>query len=130
MHKKLFVIRGNNNRLTNESELIEIFKNKGFEIFNPDKATYYEEVDAFSSASLIVSCAGAALTNLIYCNPSVVVYGIAPPEQQSFIIYRDFGINIQTLDADMEVKAKTLNERKFKLNPEKLQELFSNDYTI
>lgn len=79
-YKKVYVARGDNKRLLNESGLIERLSAYGFEVFYPDKATFEDELDCFSTADCIVLCAGAAVTNIIYCKNTVKVYQICPWE--------------------------------------------------
>ena len=77
----VYVARGNNNRLLNESDIIEYFEMNGFEIFYPDRVnTFNEELDCFSTANCIVTCAGGASTNLVYCKPSVDIFCLLPFE--------------------------------------------------
>lgn len=81
-YDKVYVARGNNDRLVNESYLIEKLKSAGFEIFYPDKATFEDEVDCFSTANCLVTCAGAAITNILYCKNDVKLFQICPYEFQ------------------------------------------------
>ncbi len=75
----VYVARGNNKRLINEPEVIEYFKDVGFEIFYPDKVrTFREEIDCFATAKCIVSCAGGASTNLVFCEKNAEIYCILP----------------------------------------------------
>lgn len=81
-YNKVYVARGNDDRLANESELIQILVRNGFDIFYPDVASFEEEVDCFSTANCIVLCAGAAVTNTIYCKSDVILFQICPWEFQ------------------------------------------------
>lgn len=78
IYNKVYVARGDNRRLLNESELIKKLSTNGFDIFYPDKATFEDELDCFSTANCIVLCAGAAITNIIYCKNTIQLYQICP----------------------------------------------------
>ena len=98
----VYVARGNNKRLVNESEIIDFFSGEGFEIFYPERATFTDEVDCFSSANCIVLCTGAANTNLIFCKQTAAIYAIVPfkfradsPEDITAVI----GVNVHLRDA-------------------------------
>lgn len=80
--KKVYIARGNNKRLTNETELIDILSENGFIIFNPDMGTLTDEISIFAGADVIVGCYGAAFTNVIYCKKDVRIMIICPYELQ------------------------------------------------
>ena len=83
IYDKVYIARGNNDRLINESEIIQHLKKLDFDIFYPDKGDFWDEVSCFCTANTIISCAGAALTNLVYSKESVNVFIICPFKLQS-----------------------------------------------
>lgn len=68
---KIFITRGNNKRFDNEIEVSEYFAKNGFQVVNPDKLTFKEEVEMCFFAKAIVCTAGSAVTNLLYANKNV-----------------------------------------------------------
>lgn len=78
--KKIYISREfqGGRRLINELELICFLKKRGFEIVHPEKLSLTEQAHLFSQAIIIVSCSGAALTNLIYCDSRCTVMEIIP----------------------------------------------------
>ena len=87
-NRKLYISRRNSvvSRIKNASEVEKLFKEDGFELVCTEDYSYQEQVALFSSACCIVGASGAALTNLIYCNPGTV-FGCIIPKQYNFFIY-------------------------------------------
>ncbi len=65
---KIFLRRGNSvaRKLTNEVELSEIARQKGFKTVDTSLLSFDEQVDLFGSARVIVGPTGAAFTNLLF----------------------------------------------------------------
>ncbi len=86
--KKFYISRKNYTaiRLTNEADLLSLFRKEGFEIIYPETLEYMEQVGLFSSARCIVGATGAALTNIIYCHPETVI-GCIIPQEYGFCVY-------------------------------------------
>lgn len=130
VYDKVYVARGDNHRLINESELIEQLKTAGFEIFYPDTASFEEEVDCFATANVIVLCAGAAITNTLYCKESARIYQICPWEFQcatgvpiedicEFTLNKIAGHLIQPADA--------LNKSKFYISQNDIHKIINEE---
>ena len=66
-------------RILNEEELIALLDSFGFTSFCLETLSLLEQIDLFSQAKVIVAPHGAALTNLIFCNPGVKVIEIFAP---------------------------------------------------
>ena len=79
--KRIYVARGNVNKrkVINESELIDFLTKEGFEVVAMDKLSLREQISLFNSATIIVSPHGAALTNLVFCQPSTKVIELYNP---------------------------------------------------
>ncbi|WP_017303410.1 glycosyltransferase family 61 protein [Spirulina subsalsa] len=66
--RRLYIPRKTGTRkIANESELYPLLKKYGFELYNPDQEPYQPQV--FHEAAIIVAPHGAALTNLVFCQP-------------------------------------------------------------
>lgn len=86
--RKIFISRKNTQavRLKNEETIREIFKNNGFEIIYTEELSFQEQIDCFGQASCVVAASGAALTNIIFCQPGAVI-GCIIPEEHRFYMY-------------------------------------------
>ena len=108
--KKIFISRKNAtlSRIVNEREVCDLFAENGFEVVCTENLSYREQVELFSSARIIVGASGAAMTNLVYCNPGTV-FGCIIPRKYGFCIYSSIahmvGCKMLNLDAKV-VKSK------------------------
>ena len=76
----LFVSRGSTRlrRLDNEAELVAELIELGFEFFVPKAEDHRAQIEAFRSARIVVAVHGAALTNLLFCQPGTLVVELFP----------------------------------------------------
>ena len=102
--KKIFISRKNTNlsRITNEEKVADLFRKRGFEIVHTEDLSYKQQVELFSAAICVVGATGAAMTNLVYCNPNTV-FGCIIPKKYDFCIYSSIahmvGMRMLFLDA-------------------------------
>ena len=77
---KLYIRRQNCSfrNLINESDIINILKQKGYKPIDLSDVDILDQIKLFSNAESIVSATGSALTNLVFCNPGTKVYEISP----------------------------------------------------
>ena len=120
-NKKVFISRKNAflSRIENEEEVADLFRRNGFEIICTEDLNYREQVELFSSASCIVGASGAALTNLVYCNPGTV-FGCMIPEKYNFCIYSSLaymvGCKVLFFDAAITKHGSTISTEQCKVN--------------
>lgn len=70
LFERIFISRkNNNNRSYNESEVEQVVKKYGYISITPEDLSIKEQIAIFSHAKYIIAASGAALTNMIYCNP-------------------------------------------------------------
>jgi capsular polysaccharide biosynthesis protein len=62
--------------MCNEHEVIERLLSKGFEIISPEKLTMRQQIEAFSSAEMVVGPAGSGMFNSVFCWPGTKVIDI------------------------------------------------------
>tara|TARA_R110000787_G_scaffold46612_8_gene113023 strand:+ start:13645 stop:14781 length:1137 start_codon:yes stop_codon:yes gene_type:complete len=76
--KKIYISRRDANirRITNEDEVIEFLKKRGFSILKLSNISVLEQATLFKNAEVIVSHHGAALTNLVFCSKNARVVEI------------------------------------------------------
>lgn len=108
--KKIFISRRNysTTRLMNETTIIPLFERAGFEIVYPETLSYVEQVRLFSSAKCVVGVTGAAMTNILYCQPEAVV-GCIIPQEYGFCIYSTIAqiIGCKTLFLSPEIISRS-----------------------
>ena len=69
--EKIFICRGraSKRRRYNEHELLDLARNYGFEPIYPEELPIDEQINIYHRAKVIIAAGGAALCNLIYCQP-------------------------------------------------------------
>ncbi len=79
--RKLYISRGDvsKRQVLDEPCLIEELKRAGFSICQLGGMSHAAQVELFSSASIVVAPHGAALSNLVFCNPGVPVVELVHP---------------------------------------------------
>ena len=128
--KKVFISRRKAafSRIVNEDKVIELFEKAGYLIVCTEKLDYDEQVKLFSSASCIVGASGAALTNLVYCNPKTV-FGCIIPKKYEFCIYSSIaymvGCNCLFFDADVLKQGKEISSDQYLVDLSKCKEYIS-----
>ena len=84
--RKIFLSRNDasNRKLLNHQEVYNLLKGYGFEFIEPGKLSFEEQVEVFSSASVVVGAHGAALTNIVFMPLKSKVVMLAPPAAGGF----------------------------------------------
>lgn len=68
--EKIYLRRNSGARkFTNAMELEELLVAQGYDIIEPEKLTFLQQVQLFRNAKEIISPTGAALSSAIFCNP-------------------------------------------------------------
>ncbi len=80
---------GNARVMLNEAELLQRLVSIGVEIFEPEKHTYIEQIQAFSSAEMIIGPSGAGMFNAVFCRPGTKIIDI---ESEPHWIYAHSGL--------------------------------------
>jgi capsular polysaccharide biosynthesis protein len=76
-----YIVRtaGTHNRaVRNEAALLSFLRDRGFRVLDPSQLSVVEQIEAFATASVIVSPHGAALANLVFASPGTMVIEIFP----------------------------------------------------
>lgn len=80
-HKKLFVTRrpgwNRGRSLVNEAQIARRLEAVGFHTIEPGELTLEDQIATFSGAVDVVAVSGAALTNLVFCQPGTRVVNLA-----------------------------------------------------
>lgn len=85
--RKIFISRKNTQakRLKNEETIRNLFDKNGFEIVFTEEMTFREQVECFGQAKCVVAASGAALTNIIFCQPGTIIGCIIPSEHRFYM---------------------------------------------
>lgn len=85
--RKIFISRRNltTTRLGNEGIISKLFEKNGFEIVYTEGMTYEQQVTLFRGAVCVAAASGAALTNMVYCQPGTKIICIIPKEYRFFM---------------------------------------------
>ncbi|MEG0869414.1 MAG: glycosyltransferase family 61 protein [Hafnia sp.] len=88
--KRLFIRRNSGYRnVLNAKEIEEVLVARGFEVVEPEKLSFAEQVAVFSSADVVVGATGAAFANLLFCNPGTqLIIMIAQLENTSYYYWQ------------------------------------------
>ncbi|OES26994.1 glycosyltransferase family 61 protein [Alteromonas macleodii] len=94
-----------NRRIENESQVIDMLIERGFQIIKPEELSVNEQVSTFSEAKVIISASGAALTNSIFMSEkSVLVELIGEDVDANF--WPSFTSNLQIEHKQLPIKIK------------------------
>ena len=97
--RKLFLSRRKGLRVLGNHEQVEqLLRNQGFEIVEVDGLSLDFQIKLFSEASLVVAPTGAALTNMLFCQPGTkVIIFMSSHEVTNFYFWTNLGA-INNLD--------------------------------
>lgn len=76
--RRIFVSRKSNQRIVNMSEIENIFIKHGFEIVYCEEMSFMEQVQLFNNAEFVAGPTGAAMTNILFCNPGTKFICLIP----------------------------------------------------
>ena len=108
---KIYVSRQNSNyrNLINEGDIIDELKSKDFKIIDPNNISIIDQIKLFSSAEVIISPTGSALTNIIFAPKDAQVIEITPKYSNNYEeifknrysdICKIIGLNYKFIEAD------------------------------
>ena len=75
--RKFYIPRTNKRVVQNETELVNLLD--GFEVFDPGRHSFEEQIEAFSEAEAVVGAHGAGLTNILFAPEGCRVLELFPP---------------------------------------------------
>lgn len=86
--KRIYITRKSvrSRSITNESELELFFKTKGFKIVDTSQLNFAQQVQLFQNADIIVSPAGAAMANLVFCKSNAKIICLVAELNKKFCI--------------------------------------------
>lgn len=72
---KIYISRyfANHRKVENENEIIELLKSKDFGIYHLENMSVKEQVELFSSASVVLGAHGAGFSNIYFCSQGTTI---------------------------------------------------------
>lgn len=84
---KVFLVRESGHRgLTNEAEIAELVKTHGFQIVNPAKLCFNEQLDLFQNAKILMGAGGAVMANYLFANSNARIFALASEAAKDFVL--------------------------------------------
>jgi capsular polysaccharide biosynthesis protein len=109
--RKIFISRKNTQaiRLKNEAEVKELFTKNGFETVFTEELSFQQQIQIFGQASVVIATSGAALTNILFCQPGTII-GCIIPETHKFYMYSTIAylLHMRAIFINAEVVERTL----------------------
>jgi len=89
--RRLYIRRNSGYRnVLNAQEIEDVLVARGFEVVEPEKLSFSEQVEVFSSADVVVGATGAAFANLLFCKPgTLLIIMIADLESTSYYYWQN-----------------------------------------
>ncbi len=89
--KKIMLRRNSGARaMKNEEGLAALLQEQGFSVVYPEKLTFSQQFHLFSGAECVVGATGAAMANLVFCQPSCrVIICLSSHKEHSFGYWRN-----------------------------------------
>jgi hypothetical protein len=80
--RRLFITRRGAaiRRLTNESDLLPLLEEHGFEVVSPAELRLRDQARLFAEAEWIIGVSGAGFANLVFASPGARAVELAPPQ--------------------------------------------------
>ncbi|MDM3861013.1 MAG: glycosyltransferase family 61 protein [Aphanizomenon gracile PMC644.10] len=131
-YRKIYISRSlaRYRRIVNESELIPILEDFGFEIFHTEKLSFASQVKLFSEAKVILSSHGAGLTNMLFSSSSALILELFEPtaaRPHYWMMAHALGHNYDCLVGErVEKNNQTVYDPDFTICPEKFLNFLKN----
>ena len=99
-NKKIYVTRQDSNyrKLINENDVVELLREKGYKVINPQLYEIDEQIEIFSNADKIIAPHGSNLANITFCKPGTEIFEITPSFKENEKIFNDRYINLSLIN--------------------------------
>jgi capsular polysaccharide biosynthesis protein len=111
--------------MANESELISRLSAAGFDIIEPERLAMREQIQTFSSASMVVGPSGSGLFNTVFCHPGTRIIDIQSEPQWIYSytgMYASLGLNYGIFIGQSDPADHAPVHRRWTVNIEALME--------
>jgi hypothetical protein len=125
--KKIYITRRNERarRISNENELFYYLSKMGYELIDPGKLNFKDQVIYFKNAEYIVSAHGAALSNIIWCKSSVKIIELNGSQDVRW----HFAKMANTLNLNYTLlTGKTIDNVYFEIHIDSLKKVLEDNY--
>ena len=87
--KKLFINRNDaaTRHIINHNEVAQFLKNQGFLEISCGNLSFEEQIEYFASAEEVVGISGAAMSNIVFCQPETKIVILSPNSMASFYFW-------------------------------------------
>lgn len=131
--KRKFFIRRGDGRLVNEEEVMAYLKSKGFEVIQPEKYSFIDELSLFYNAECVVGATGAGFTNILYMQNECSVICIASEERIDNVTslatdVQDIGVKVYYCPARAVSKDGVVLPMKFRVSIPELEKIHDHIY--
>jgi capsular polysaccharide biosynthesis protein len=75
--RKVFVARSKKLRTSNNDEVQTVFEEQGFEVIYPELLSFQDQLEIYTSASILAGFSGSGLHNIVFCHPKTKVIEIS-----------------------------------------------------
>jgi hypothetical protein len=129
-YRKIYISRSlaRYRRIVNESELIPILENLGFEIVHTEKLSFASQVKLFNEAKVILSSHGAGLTNMLFApSPALVLELFEPRAGRShyWMMAHALGHNYDCLIGETVATGKVKVDPDFTISKQRFSDFVS-----
>lgn len=93
--------------LLNRKEVIYFLKKKGFNIIKPQEINFWDQVNLFNKAKVIISLSGAGLSNIIFCKPGTKIIEIKNNNRLNDFLNISRMLNLKHQQISIKPKFKT-----------------------
>ena len=133
--EKIFISRGMvaNQRLINEGDLLDLIRELGFTIVNPEKLSFVQQVNIHSSAKYVLGVYGAGITNILFSQRQLCLMelqdSVYAPRRWYWKLASMLGHSYSSFLGDL-VKSNSECEVHFTINPNRLSEFINEQMTF
>lgn len=78
-NKRIYICRSGRRRVVNETELIRMLEEFGFDIYEDKPRSVAEQYAMYHNASFIIGPHGSSFTNVVWCKPGAQLLELIPP---------------------------------------------------
>ena len=100
LSKKIYVTREDSNyrKIINEGDVVNLLRDKGYRVINPQLYEIEEQIEIFSNAEKIIAPHGSNLANIIFCKSGTEIFEITPSFEGNEKILEERYLNLSLIN--------------------------------
>jgi capsular polysaccharide biosynthesis protein len=102
--KRVYISRQNAGRrkVVNMDEVSEVLDDFGFQIYDPGRLSFEDQIQIFSQAEIVVGPHGGGLMNMIFSDTSIIVelFANAEPRHHQFVLANLMDLDYEYLECE------------------------------